>query len=79
MQIHLSPEIEAKLNRVADARGGNAEELAREAIEQFLSYDEWFLSEVEKGLEQIENGQTLSHAEVGARLENRIATKKQPA
>jgi predicted transcriptional regulator len=63
MQIHLSPEIEAKLNRLADARGGNAEELAREAVEQFVNYDDCFLTEVEKGLEQIENGQTLSHGE----------------
>jgi len=51
MQIHLSPEIEAKLNRLADARGGNAEEVAREAIEQFVNYDDWLLTEVEKGSE----------------------------
>jgi predicted transcriptional regulator len=43
--------------------------LAREAIERFVDYDEWFIREVEKGLAQIERGQVLSHKEVGARLE----------
>ena len=34
-----------------------------------VNYDEWFLAEVDKGLAQIESGQTLSHEEVGARLD----------
>ncbi len=50
-----------------------------EAREQSVKYDEWFLTEVDKGLKQIENGQTLSHAEAGARLAEMIAAKKQRA
>ena len=50
--------------------------LAREAIERFLDYDEWFLAEVEKGLAQSDRGQTLSHEEVGTRIEELLDRKQ---
>jgi predicted transcriptional regulator len=50
-------------------RGSDPETLAREAVERFVEYDEWFAGEVEKGLASIESGATLSHEEVGVRLE----------
>jgi len=49
--------------------------LAREAIERFVDYDEWFIREVEKGVAQIDRGQLLSHEEVGKRLEKLLAGK----
>jgi predicted transcriptional regulator len=61
--------------RVNPERGRDAEILAREAIERFLDYDEWFIREVEKGLAQIDRGQVLSHEEVGTRLEKLRAGK----
>lgn len=53
--------------------GYDAQGLAREAIERLVDYDDCFVREVEKGLSQIDRGQTLSHEEVGARLEARNA------
>ena len=47
--------------------------MAREAIERMVDYDDWFVREVEKGLTQIERGETLSHQEVGTRLRERLA------
>jgi predicted transcriptional regulator len=75
MEIRLTPDLQAKLSRLADMRGTDAEILAREAIERFVDYDEWFSREVEKGLAQIGNGDVLSHAEVGALLEKRLTEK----
>ncbi len=43
------------------------------------SYEEWFVLDVDTGLEQIENGRTLSHAEVGTRIEAMLAAKKASA
>jgi len=77
MEVNLSPDLQAKLARIADQRGCEAEALAREAIERLVNYDEWFIREVEKGLAQIERGEVLTHDAVGARLEKRL-TKKQP-
>jgi predicted transcriptional regulator len=69
MDIHLSPDLEAKLAKLASQRGRDPETLVTEAIERFVDYDGWFISEVEKGLAQIERGEVLTHEEVGARLE----------
>jgi predicted transcriptional regulator len=76
MEVTLKPEVESKLLRLAAGRRRDAEALAREAIERFVNYDEWFVNEVEKGLAQIARGETLTHAEVGARLERRLAEKQ---
>jgi predicted transcriptional regulator len=62
MEVHLDPDVQAKLNRLAD--------------ERFVDYDAWFIREVEEGLVQIERGQVLSHAEAGTRLEKLLAKKQ---
>jgi predicted transcriptional regulator len=79
MEVHLNPDVQAKLSKLAAARGSNAEILAREAIEHFVDYDDWFIREVEKGLAQIERGDVLTHAEVGTRLEALLTNKQSRA
>ena len=78
MEVTLSAELQAKLARIAQERGTNPQDLAREAIERLVDYDEWFVLEVEKGLAQIDRGQTLSHEEVGARLNTHLTDKRPP-
>ena len=79
MEVHLAPDLQAKLLRVAAERGRDAETLAKEAIERFVDYDEWFISEVEKGLAQIERGEVLTHEAVGARMEKLLIDKQSRA
>ncbi len=76
MEVTLSADLQAKLTRIARDRGTDAEAVAREAIEQLVDYDDWFVREVEKGLTQIERGETLSHEEVGTRLRERLADQQ---
>jgi predicted transcriptional regulator len=76
MEVHLNPELEARLTLAAVARGSQAEDIAREAIEHFLQYDEWFVREVEKGIASADAGNLLTHDEVGRRLEKRLAEKQ---
>jgi len=73
MDVHLSPELQAKLERLAAHQGRDAESLVQETLERLVEYDEWFIREVEKGLAQVERGEVLEHEEVGARIEKRIA------
>jgi predicted transcriptional regulator len=75
MDVILSPDLHAKLTRIARERGIDAQALAREAIERLVGYDDWFVREVEKGLAQVERGETLSHEQVGARLEQHLTDK----
>ena len=75
MEVHLSPDTEAKLARFAGERGRDAETLVREAIERLVDYDGWFVAEVERGLAQIDRGQVLTHDAVGARLDRHLRDK----
>ena len=43
MEVNLSPELQAKLERVAEQQGRNTESIVREAVERLLGYDEWFV------------------------------------
>jgi predicted transcriptional regulator len=79
MEVHLDPDVQVKLARLAAERGCDPELLAREAIERFVDYDEWFIREVEEGLAQIEQGEVLSHEEVGTRLEKLLTGKQSRA
>lgn len=75
MEVSLSMDVQAKLARIALERGTDAQALAREAIERLVNYDDWFLSEVDKGLAQIERGETLPHEEVVSRIEQRLTER----
>jgi len=76
MDLNVPIELVAKLTRAASRRGLPPEALAIEALERAVDYEDWFLQEVEKGLEQVERGDVLTHEEVGARLEKRLAELK---
>jgi predicted transcriptional regulator len=78
MEVKISPEVQAKLDRLAAEQGRDSESLVREAVERLVSFDEWFVREVEKGLEQVQSGDVLEHDEVASRIENRIAQKQRP-
>lgn len=76
MELKLSPELQAKLDRVASQQGRDSESLVHEAVERLVGYDEWFIQQVEKGLAQIDRGEVLEHEEVAARIENLITQKQ---
>jgi predicted transcriptional regulator len=76
MEVHLNSDLQARLAHLASQQGRDTEALAREAIERLVDYDEWFLREVEKGLSQMEQGNVLTHEEVGSRIEKRLAEKQ---
>jgi predicted transcriptional regulator len=76
MEIKLSPELLAKLERVASQQGRDSESLVREALEGMADYDDWFIRQVEKGLGQVDRGEVAEHEEVAARMENLIANKQ---
>jgi predicted transcriptional regulator len=76
MDVPLSPELSARLARLAQQRGVAPERLVREAIERLVDHDDWFVCAVEKGQAQIASGQTLTHAEVGARLRRHLEGKR---
>jgi predicted transcriptional regulator len=71
MEVELTPDLRAKLLRLAAEQGRDTQALVREAVERFVDYDEWFLREVERGLKAADRGEFIDHEEVSARIHRR--------
>ena len=71
MQVRISPELEQKINRLAEQQGRDSDSLVQEALERFVDYDQWFLHEVEKGLAEAERGEFIDHEEIRRTIDRR--------
>lgn len=68
MEVHLSPELQSKVEQAAAENSSGAEEYVKQLVEHYLEHDAWFRQQVKKGLDQLDRGESLSHEEVGARI-----------
>jgi predicted transcriptional regulator len=71
VEVDFTPELQAKLSRLAAEQGRDTQALVKEAVERFVNYDEWFLREVEKGLAEADRGEFVEHEEVRKLIERR--------
>jgi predicted transcriptional regulator len=69
MEVHFSPELQAKLDRVAAENRREADDYVQQLVENYLDYDAWFRQKVNASLDRLDRGEFLTHDEVGARLE----------
>jgi predicted transcriptional regulator len=69
MEVTLSPEQEAQLQRIARRTGRKTEALAQEAISHLLEHEERFIDAVERGLDSLDRGEFISHQELTRRIE----------
>lgn len=54
----------ARLDALAKTMGKSRSEALTEAVERYLEYHEWFLTKVDEGLADVDQGRTVSHAAV---------------
>jgi predicted transcriptional regulator len=71
MNVHVPPELEAKLNRLAAETGRNADQVALDLLANSVDHDDWFRREVEKGRASAREGRLLDHDEVASRIDRR--------
>lgn len=71
MKVDLTPELQAKLDRVAAEQGRDKEALVVEAVERMLSYHEWFLHEVDKGITAADRGEFVDHEDIRKLIDRR--------
>jgi predicted transcriptional regulator len=64
MEVHLKPDVQAKLVRIASERGSDAPVLIGELVEQFVEHDAWFVEEVNQGLAAADRGELVDHDDV---------------
>ena len=65
MEVHFSPDLQTKLNRVAAENGSDTDGYVQQLVEHYLDHDAWFRQNVMKGLERLDRGEYLTHEEVG--------------
>lgn len=71
MEVRLKPDLEEKLNRLANGQGRDRESLVVEAVERMVDYDAWFVQEVEKGLASADRGEFIEHEEIRKLIDRR--------
>jgi predicted transcriptional regulator len=69
MQLHLTPEQEARLVELAARDGRSPDQLLQDALDRFFEADADYVEAVKKGLASLDRGEGLTHEEVGARIE----------
>jgi predicted transcriptional regulator len=71
MEIQLNPAQQERLSRMAAQQGRDPQSLVREAVEQLIEYDDWFIREVEKGLAAAGRGEFVEHDAVRKLIDRR--------
>jgi predicted transcriptional regulator len=69
MEVHLTPEQEAKLAQTAAEQGRNPDELVRQVLARYFDEESRFVDAVRRGEEALQRGDYLTHEQVGQRLE----------
>ena len=70
MEVHFSPEQEARLAQLARHDGVDAKQLVRNATMSLLENEERFRAAVREGIAAAERGEFIDHNEVWANIES---------
>lgn len=68
MEVHFTPELEAKVTQSAGREGIDPNEWVREVVARYLEEESRFTEAVKRGEQALERGEDLTHEEVGERL-----------
>jgi predicted transcriptional regulator len=69
MEVHFTPEQEAKLAQSAAQQGRDPDELVRQVVARYFDEESRFIDAVRRGEDALERGEYLTHDQVGRRLE----------
>ena len=69
MEVHFSPDKEARLHQFATRTGKDPAQLIEEAVDRLLEYDARLIEAVEEGRASARRGDLLEHDEVVAHIE----------
>jgi predicted transcriptional regulator len=72
MELHFTPEEEARLSQIAAQEGTDAERLVKHAALRLLEEDTRFRAAVREGVAQADRGQFIEQEEMDALLEQML-------
>jgi predicted transcriptional regulator len=67
MEVHFTPDQQARLTDFANQIGKDAEQVVRDAVDHLLD-DARYAEEVRKGFASLDRGEFVEHEEIGARI-----------
>jgi predicted transcriptional regulator len=69
MEVHFTPDQEARLRQMATKAGTNPERLVKDVLVRYLDDEAQFLAAVEKGIAAAERGEFIEEEEMDTRVE----------
>jgi predicted transcriptional regulator len=69
MEIHLPQHQEVQLKDLAVKTRRGTDELVQEAVAKLLSHNDWFIQQVQIGVDQIARGEFIEEEDMDARVE----------
>jgi predicted transcriptional regulator len=72
MEVHFTPEQEARLAEIATTAGTDAERLVKDAALRLLQEDARFRAAVREGIAQANRGEFIEEEEMDIRLEQML-------
>jgi predicted transcriptional regulator len=72
MEVHFTPEQEARLSDIAASTGTDAERLVKDAALRLLEEDTRFRAAVREGIHQANRGEFIEEEEMNARLDQML-------
>lgn len=66
--VQVEDEVLDRVDGLARTLNRSRSWVINEALDRFLDYEEWFIQEVQNGLEEAERGELASHEEAVARF-----------
>jgi predicted transcriptional regulator len=72
MEVHFTPEQEARVAQIAGHAGTDSEELVKQAALRLVDEDTRFLAAVEKGIAAADGGEFIEEEEMDGRVERML-------
>lgn len=71
--VRMDEEKLQRLDKLASITKRSRAWLINEAVDRYLSYEEWFIKAVEEGIADVNAGRIISHDEVKKEWEDKLA------
>ena len=69
MEVHFSPELEAKVTQSAVQQGRRPDEVVQDVVSRYFDEEARLVEAVKRGEQALERVEYLTHEQVGQRLE----------
>jgi len=69
MEVHFSPELEAKVTQSAVQQGRRPDEVVQDVVSRYFDEEARLVEAVKRGEQALERAEYLTHEQVGQRLE----------